>query len=55
MLIKEITDAAKQQDSETTTFNAHKLKSSARAVGAEKLADIVEQLEQVSKEENIKR
>tara|TARA_R110002167_G_scaffold114348_1_gene288044 strand:+ start:69472 stop:74622 length:5151 start_codon:yes stop_codon:yes gene_type:complete len=54
LLIKEITDAVKQQDSETITFNAHKLKSSARAVGAEKLANIFEQLEQASKEENIK-
>ena len=52
-LIKEILGALKQQDIEKITFNAHKLKSSARAVGAEQLADIFEQLEQVSKEQNM--
>jgi HPt (histidine-containing phosphotransfer) domain-containing protein len=50
LLIKEITDALSQQDIKTITFNAHKLSSSARAVGAEQLADIFKELEQVSKE-----
>jgi two-component system sensor histidine kinase/response regulator len=53
LLIKEITYALTQQDTKTITFNAHKLTSSARAIGAEQLADIFEQLEQVSKDKNI--
>ena len=49
-ITQEITLAFEQESIEEITFQSHKLKSSARAVGADALADICQDLEYSSRD-----
>ena len=51
-ITQKISSAYDQQEMEDITFQSHKLKSSARAVGADPLADLCLELEYASRENN---